>query len=58
MGLVDFGNILKFLRGGEPTPEERKQLFKEVAIMALARATSADTTTPAMRGFLQRTPRY
>ena len=43
MGLVDFGNILKFIRGGEPTPEEKKQLFKEAALMALARATSADT---------------
>jgi len=43
MSLVDFENILKFVRGGEPTPEERKQLFKEAALMALARATSADT---------------
>jgi uncharacterized tellurite resistance protein B-like protein len=43
MGLVDFGNILRFIRGGEPTPEEKKQLFKEVTLMALARATSADT---------------
>ena len=43
MSLVKFGNILKFLRGGEPTSEEKKQLFKEVALMALARATSADT---------------
>ena len=43
MSLVDFGNILKFVRGGEPTPEEKKQLFKEAALMALARATSADT---------------
>ena len=43
MSLVDFGNILKFVSGGEPTPEERKQLFKEAALMALARATSADT---------------
>ena len=43
MSLVDFGNILKFTRGGEPTPEEKKQLFKEATLMALARATSADT---------------
>ncbi len=43
MGLVDFGNILKFIRGGEPTPEEKKLLFKEAVLMALARATSADT---------------
>ncbi len=43
MSLVDFGNILKFVRGGEPTPEEKKQLFKEATLMALARATSSDT---------------
>ena len=43
MSLVKFGNILKFIRGGEPTPEEKKQLFKEAALMTLARATSADT---------------
>ncbi len=43
MGLADFANILKFIRGGDPTPEEKKQLFKEAAFMALARATSADT---------------
>ena len=43
MSLVDFGYILKFLRDGEPTVEEKQQLFKEAALMALARATSADT---------------
>ena len=43
MSLVEFGSILKFIRGGEPTSEEKKQLFKEAALMALARATSADT---------------
>ncbi len=43
MNLVDFGSILKFLGGGEPSPEEKEQLFKEAALMALARATSADT---------------
>ncbi len=40
---VKFTNILKFILGGDPTPEERKLLFKEAAFMALARATSADT---------------
>jgi uncharacterized tellurite resistance protein B-like protein len=34
---------LKFVRGEEPTPEERKELFKEAAFMVLARATSTDT---------------
>ncbi len=43
MSLVDFGNILKFFGGTEPSPEEQKVLFKEAALMALARATSADT---------------
>ena len=43
MSLAKFGNILKFIRGGDPTPEEKQQLFKEAALMALARATSADT---------------
>ena len=43
MSLVKFGNILKFIRGGEPTSVEKQQLFKEAALMALARATSADT---------------
>ncbi len=40
MSLVKFGSILKLLR--EPTSEEKQQLFKEAAFMALARATSAD----------------
>ncbi len=40
---VKFTNILRFILGGDPTPEERKLLFKEAAFMALARATSADT---------------
>jgi uncharacterized tellurite resistance protein B-like protein len=43
MALAEFKNVLKFIRGGNPTPEERKQLFKEAALMALARATNADT---------------
>jgi len=48
MPLQEFRNILKFLGGGEPTPEERKQLFKEVALMTLARATAADTNIKAV----------
>ena len=43
MSRADFKNILRFLGGGEPTAEQRAELFKEVALMALARATSADT---------------
>ena len=43
MSLMEFSNILKFIRGDEPTAEEKRELFKEAALMALARATSADT---------------
>ena len=43
MSLVEFKSILKFLRGDEPTADEKKEIFKEAALMALARATSADT---------------
>jgi uncharacterized tellurite resistance protein B-like protein len=43
MSPVRFGNILKAFRaGGEPTPEEKQELFREVVLMTLARATSAD----------------
>jgi uncharacterized tellurite resistance protein B-like protein len=45
VSLVAFGKILEFIRRGEPTREEKKQLFKEAALMTLARATSADTNT-------------
>ena len=43
MSVRDFRSILKFFGGSQPTPEEQEQLFKEAAMMALARATSADT---------------
>jgi len=43
MNLTRFENILKAFRAGEePTPEEKQQLFREVVLMTLARATSAD----------------
>jgi uncharacterized tellurite resistance protein B-like protein len=38
-----FTNILKIFGGGEPTEEEKAELFKEVAVMTLARATASDT---------------
>ncbi len=59
--LTDFKNILKMIKGeSEPTPEERKELFKEAALMTLARATSADTNiktieVETVRGALKRT---
>ena len=43
MSLVEFKSILKFVRGDEPTADEKKQLFSEAVLMTLARATSADT---------------
>lgn len=43
MSLARFANILKAFRaGGEPTPEEKQALFRELVLMTLARATSAD----------------
>ena len=38
-----FTNILKIFGGSEPTEEEKAELFKEVAVMTLARATASDT---------------
>ena len=43
MSISNFSNILKIFGGGEPTAEEKKELFKEVTVMALARATASDT---------------
>ena len=43
MSISNFSNILKIFGGGEPTSEEKKELFKEVTVMALARATASDT---------------
>jgi uncharacterized tellurite resistance protein B-like protein len=43
MSLIEFKSMLRFFLGEEPNEEEKKELFKEVALMTLARATSADT---------------
>lgn len=42
MGIADLSNVLKIFGGSEPGPEERQALFKEVLLMTLSRATSAD----------------
>ena len=42
MSLLDFGTIMKYF-SDETTDEDRRELFKEVALMVLARATSSDT---------------
>ena len=43
MALSSLKGVLKIFGGGEPTPEEQAQLMKEVMLMTLARATSADS---------------
>ena len=43
MSISNFSNILKIFGGAKPTPEEVQELFKEVAVMTLARATASDT---------------
>lgn len=43
MSLTRFDHVLKLFRtDGDPTPAEREALFREVVLMVLARATSAD----------------
>lgn len=42
MGISSLRNILKIFGGGEPSPEERRELFKEALLMTLARASSSD----------------
>lgn len=43
MSITSLKGVLKIFGGGDPTPEEQAQLYKEVALMTLARATSADS---------------
>lgn len=43
MALSSLKGVLKIFGGDEPTPEEQAQLLKEVMLMTLARATSADS---------------
>jgi uncharacterized tellurite resistance protein B-like protein len=40
---IGFNIISKIFGGSTPTDEEKAQLFKEVAMMVLARATASDT---------------
>jgi len=44
MSIASLGNLLKIFNGERPTPEEKQALFKEAAIMtvARARATASD----------------
>ena len=43
MSISSLKGVLKIFGGGDLSPEEEAQLFKEVALMTLARATSADS---------------
>ena len=43
MSIFNFEGVLKIFRGSEPTPVELAQLQKEVMLLTLARATSADS---------------
>lgn len=42
MSIADLSNVLKIFRGTDLTPEEKKQLFREVLLMTLARASNSD----------------
>jgi uncharacterized tellurite resistance protein B-like protein len=43
MAIAALRNVLNIFGGGEPNPAERQQLVKEVLLMTLARAASADS---------------
>jgi uncharacterized tellurite resistance protein B-like protein len=42
MSIAKLSNILKIVRGTEPSEEERQNLFKETLLMTLSRASDAD----------------
>ncbi len=44
MGIADLGNVLKIFGGSEIGEEEQQELFQEVLLMVLARASSADAS--------------
>lgn len=48
MSISSLAGVLKIFGGSEPSPEEQAQLAKEVMLMTLARATSADTNIKAI----------
>ncbi len=45
MAIIDLGIVKKIFGGGAPSPEQQRDLFKEVLLMTLARAASADSNT-------------
>ena len=59
MSIADLSNVLSIFSGSEPDPEAQKELFKEVLLMTLARASSSDSNIQAIevesiQGILQR----
>ena len=59
MGIADLSNVLSIFRGSEPDPEAQKELFKEVLLMTLARASSSDASiqqieVESIQGILKR----
>jgi uncharacterized tellurite resistance protein B-like protein len=45
MAIIDLGNVLKIFSGSKASPAAHEELVKEVMLMTLARASSADTNT-------------
>ena len=43
MSIADLSNVLSIFGGSEPDPEKQQELFKEVLLMTLARASSSDS---------------
>jgi len=43
MSIARLSNVLKFFGGGEPSEEERQELFKEALLMTLSRASESDS---------------
>jgi uncharacterized tellurite resistance protein B-like protein len=44
MGIADLGNVLKIFGGSDISAEQQQELFEEVLLMVLARASSSDTS--------------
>jgi uncharacterized tellurite resistance protein B-like protein len=44
MGIADLGNVLKIFGGSDISDEARRELFEEVLLMVLARASSSDSS--------------
>ncbi len=59
MSIADLRNVLSIFGGSEPGPEAQQELFKEVLLMTLARASSSDANiqeieVESIRGIVQR----